>query len=362
MKILKNNTSGRLRVLMRRDQVLKICANHQLTPDMQLRPMAKSTQAFTWFCQDFSDGELKSETLAAKFKTAELAEKFKKVFEQCVESLKSPNDSKQIINVTSSELTKTDIKNAPKKGLDGLFSSIPKKTDEKTTVSEPKVGFGDKFKPAAGSWACAVCLIRNDADKLACVACGTNKDGGSTPAAPPPTSLFSVKKEMSPVSFKFALPTSTTSQPPKVDSTDNKTSVSQTFSFGFGSGGGSSNVFGTPSLSVPASTQQTPQLQTFGASFSAPGSSQQTSPPQSFGFNVSSGGKVFGNSSSSNTPTSGNVFKMTPFSFKPTPPATETGASGSQSVSKEVLLNDVKFFRINFFTRIVFLYFAIKLW
>ncbi|XP_074551049.1 E3 SUMO-protein ligase RanBP2 isoform X1 [Halichoeres trimaculatus] len=83
LKFLKNNTNGRLRVLMRREQVLKVCANHWITTTMNLKPLAGSDKAWLWMANDFSDGDAKLEQLAAKFKTTELAAEFKEKFEEC---------------------------------------------------------------------------------------------------------------------------------------------------------------------------------------------------------------------------------------------------------------------------------------
>src|SRR5699024_783804 len=41
-------------------------------------------------------------------------------------------------------------------------------------------GFGDKFKPAASTWECASCLIRNKDELIKCAACGTSKVPPST--------------------------------------------------------------------------------------------------------------------------------------------------------------------------------------
>ncbi|KAF7670356.1 hypothetical protein LDENG_00252310 [Lucifuga dentata] len=83
LKFLKNINNGRLRVLMRREQVLKVCANHWITTTMNLKPLAGSDKAWMWLANDFSDGDDNLEQLAAKFKTPELAEEFKQKFEEC---------------------------------------------------------------------------------------------------------------------------------------------------------------------------------------------------------------------------------------------------------------------------------------
>ncbi|XP_061774281.1 E3 SUMO-protein ligase RanBP2 isoform X2 [Nerophis ophidion] len=83
LKFLKNNSNGRLRVLMRREQVLKVCANHWITTTMNLKPLAGSDKAWMWLANDFSDGDARLEQLAAKFKSPELAVEFKEKFEEC---------------------------------------------------------------------------------------------------------------------------------------------------------------------------------------------------------------------------------------------------------------------------------------
>uniref|UniRef100_A0A6I8P227 E3 SUMO-protein ligase RanBP2 n=1 Tax=Ornithorhynchus anatinus TaxID=9258 RepID=A0A6I8P227_ORNAN len=83
LKILKNEVNGKLRMLMRREQVLKVCANHWITTTMNLKPLSGSDRAWMWLASDFSDGDAKLEQLAARFKTPELAEEFKQKFEEC---------------------------------------------------------------------------------------------------------------------------------------------------------------------------------------------------------------------------------------------------------------------------------------
>ncbi|NP_001380542.1 RANBP2-like and GRIP domain-containing protein 2 isoform 2 [Homo sapiens] len=83
LKILKNEVNGKPRMLMRRDQVLKVCANHWITTTMNLKPLSGSDRAWMWLASDFSDGDAKLERLAAQFKTPELAEEFKQKFEEC---------------------------------------------------------------------------------------------------------------------------------------------------------------------------------------------------------------------------------------------------------------------------------------
>lgn len=89
VKILKHKKSELIRVLMRRDKTLKICANHYIQPEMQLKPNVGSDRAWVWTSTaDFADGEPKPELLAIRFANAENAQKFKEKFDEGKEIMK----------------------------------------------------------------------------------------------------------------------------------------------------------------------------------------------------------------------------------------------------------------------------------
>ncbi|XP_060470719.1 nuclear pore complex protein Nup153 isoform X10 [Panthera onca] len=52
----------------------------------------------------------------------------------------------------------------------------PSKSD-KSTLSTSGTGFGDRFKPAVGTWDCDTCLVQNKPEAMKCVACETPKPG-----------------------------------------------------------------------------------------------------------------------------------------------------------------------------------------
>jgi hypothetical protein len=88
LKLLKHKITGQIRVLMRRDQILKVCANHFLTADMELK--ANADRSWVWHTNaDISDGEPKAEQLAVRFKNVEIAQEFKDKFDMCKEELKN---------------------------------------------------------------------------------------------------------------------------------------------------------------------------------------------------------------------------------------------------------------------------------
>ncbi|CAF5219644.1 unnamed protein product, partial [Rotaria magnacalcarata] len=82
MKILQHKTTNQCRILMRREQVLKICANHKITSQMELKPHRETANTLIWSAMDFSDGQFKHEILCVKFKTNEQAVNFSKIFHQ----------------------------------------------------------------------------------------------------------------------------------------------------------------------------------------------------------------------------------------------------------------------------------------
>ncbi|XP_043284810.1 ran-specific GTPase-activating protein-like [Venturia canescens] len=83
VKLLRHKTKHTVRVVMRRDKTLKICANHFVTPWMELKPNCGSDRAWVWsVLADFADEHLTSELLAIRFATAENAQLWKDAFEK----------------------------------------------------------------------------------------------------------------------------------------------------------------------------------------------------------------------------------------------------------------------------------------
>ncbi|XP_048848704.1 ran-specific GTPase-activating protein [Brienomyrus brachyistius] len=72
VKLLRHKEKGSIRLLMRRDRTLKICANHNIVPLMDLKPNAGSDRAWVWNTHaDFADEHPKPELLAIRFLNAE---------------------------------------------------------------------------------------------------------------------------------------------------------------------------------------------------------------------------------------------------------------------------------------------------
>ena len=104
IKILLHNETRRSRVVMRREQIHKLCANHYITADMELKKNAGSDRSWVWSVEaDFSDGVAKKELLAVRFKHHEDAVMFRDKFIQCQEK----NELKES-KVTSVEVKPSD--------------------------------------------------------------------------------------------------------------------------------------------------------------------------------------------------------------------------------------------------------------
>ncbi|XP_064638459.1 probable E3 ubiquitin-protein ligase MID2 [Lineus longissimus] len=95
VKLLKNETNGKVRFLMRRERVLKICANHFLHGGMTLTPMKASQNAYMWCAQDFSEVQLKNEQFALRFRTEEMATEFRDNFLKAVEHAESSGKERE---------------------------------------------------------------------------------------------------------------------------------------------------------------------------------------------------------------------------------------------------------------------------
>ncbi|KAE9406029.1 hypothetical protein BT96DRAFT_988003 [Gymnopus androsaceus JB14] len=82
VRLLAHKETKKVRLVMRRDKTLKVCANHAITSDMRLQPNIGSDRSWVWkVAADYSESPPTSETLAIRFANAENAGEFKKEFE-----------------------------------------------------------------------------------------------------------------------------------------------------------------------------------------------------------------------------------------------------------------------------------------
>lgn len=111
IKIQHHAQSATYRLLMRREQVHKVCLNHTVQSNMELKPMPNlEGKAWTWHAYDYSEGEGRHEMFAIRFKTTDSASEFKAVFDNAktgqAPQVKSPfkaqsatGDSGKLVNL-----------------------------------------------------------------------------------------------------------------------------------------------------------------------------------------------------------------------------------------------------------------------
>ena len=131
-------------------QVLKVCCNHVVSKELDIKPQGSSDRAWTWTAADFSEGEVKNELLALRFKTCETASAWKAVVD------------KVQAEVTKEDTATKEVKEQGSKVED---------TGKGVTLAQ----FASAQK--AGMWECPACLTRNPEDRIQCLACEAARPG-----------------------------------------------------------------------------------------------------------------------------------------------------------------------------------------
>ncbi|KAI9467279.1 RanBP1 domain-containing protein [Lactarius psammicola] len=86
-RLLQHKDTQKIRLVMRREKTLKVCANHLISTDMRLQPNIGSDRSWVWkVAADYSEDPPTSETLAIRFANADYAGQFKKAFEDAREN------------------------------------------------------------------------------------------------------------------------------------------------------------------------------------------------------------------------------------------------------------------------------------
>lgn len=82
MKLLRHKENTSARIVMRRDQVHKLCANHYLLPSTKLEPFKSKENTVTWSAVgDVSNGDPEDCVLAARFKNETILSDFREKFQ-----------------------------------------------------------------------------------------------------------------------------------------------------------------------------------------------------------------------------------------------------------------------------------------
>ncbi|XP_046669093.1 ran-specific GTPase-activating protein-like isoform X2 [Homalodisca vitripennis] len=145
VKLLRHQTKNTVRVVMRRDKTLKICANHFVTPNMELKPNCGSDRAWVWSAlADYTNETAQTELLAIRFANADNAKKWKEMFEEaktivatkCDLYTKVPDDLKE----EETESSGSDEENDVEESLQNLNlnETQPEKKDSEKEKSPTK--------------------------------------------------------------------------------------------------------------------------------------------------------------------------------------------------------------------------------
>ncbi|CAN8064003.1 unnamed protein product [Agarophyton chilense] len=116
VRILKHKQTNKIRLLMRREKTLKICMNHYVNPNTELRENVGSERSWVWHAIDYADDERDEASLAIRFRDSNDAKAFKDAYDdarQQMTSLLSQNASathKTEENVSSSTENTTETK------------------------------------------------------------------------------------------------------------------------------------------------------------------------------------------------------------------------------------------------------------
>ncbi|QRV73148.1 Ran-specific GTPase-activating protein 1 [Ceratobasidium sp. AG-Ba] len=128
VRLLQHKVTKKVRVLMRRDKTLKICANHYISSDMKLQPNVGSDRSWVWkVAADMSEGESTAETLAIRFANSEIANEWKAEFE------KAQSENAKLASGTDAP---------PAEATDE-----PAKTEEEPPAAPPVVAAGTEAEP-----------------------------------------------------------------------------------------------------------------------------------------------------------------------------------------------------------------------
>uniref|UniRef100_A0A914NYJ6 Uncharacterized protein n=1 Tax=Panagrolaimus davidi TaxID=227884 RepID=A0A914NYJ6_9BILA len=283
LKVLYNPEEKSYRVVMRREQVHKICANFRITKGMNIADKTGTNNCGIFNCVDFTDNnETGTPTVfIIRFREDTTYEEFKKLFNDISEGKQSEGAT-----IPAAAAQPKQVQPAP------AVAEVKKEAETKKVE-----GFSDKFNKKEGEWDCQTCYVRNKPEDDACLSCGTGKDGKEKSTSAPtfkPTTFSSAN-----TSFSFGLNnsaqkplfgTSTTTTPaaPSPAKTETQTTDSKPAE--------TKSLFGTKPITFsfappkPATTTSPFATQATGSPFGGTKSATDGTQPKSlFGGSASSG-------------------------------------------------------------------------
>ncbi|KAG8895293.1 single stranded nucleic acid binding protein [Tulasnella sp. 403] len=145
VRLLAHHETKKVRLVMRRDKTLKVCANHMITQEMKLQPNIGSDRSWVWkVTADISDGEPKDETLAIRFANSDNANLFKKHFEEAQQAnaalgnQPTPSEPAAAAAAEETKAPETSESNEPKNPVVPPTADAPAAEGEAPSTSESK--------------------------------------------------------------------------------------------------------------------------------------------------------------------------------------------------------------------------------
>ncbi|KAL3645990.1 Ran-binding protein 1 b [Castilleja foliolosa] len=134
VKLLKHKESGKVRLVMRQNKTLKICANHFVLPTLTLQEHQGNDKSCVWHAADFADGELKEETFCIRFPSVENCRAFKDKVEEVTDSLTKDNGESEEATAAAGLIEKLSVEGNDKEDKpepkDEPSSSVEKKKED----------------------------------------------------------------------------------------------------------------------------------------------------------------------------------------------------------------------------------------
>jgi len=138
LRILRNKSNDTHRVIMRRDKLFKLCANHQLCAGMSLERLQSNEKAFVYNvaseCADEPDGQ--PETLCVRFRNVEEAGEFEKAFNKACGN----HDDDKEEETEESEKLANELNSMTVKESEAAEKSAETASVEDSASSEPSKG------------------------------------------------------------------------------------------------------------------------------------------------------------------------------------------------------------------------------
>ncbi|KAK6118324.1 hypothetical protein DH2020_047895 [Rehmannia glutinosa] len=142
VKLLKHKESGKVRLVMRQNKTLKICANHLVLPTMAVQEHQGNDKSCVWHAADFADGELKDETFCIRFPSVENCKSFKDKIEEITESQAKDDGENEEATTAASLIERLTVEGGDNKekpeSKDAPSSSEVNKDDENEKPKEPE--------------------------------------------------------------------------------------------------------------------------------------------------------------------------------------------------------------------------------